>query len=716
LPFFEKFATFYDGEIIVDIYDFRNPSRVPIQKDKRYLRRIILRPSKESFYDDLDNFAESSNLSEQELVEFESKILLQSENNFCLNPSPVFDKVSSILNLNREKFNYLSKPFNNEFFLDTNSQGLDSNGKTSTVAFRPSFNLLQILEDWKKEKKVTDKNPTVGIDKSFDPKSLSSITNKQAIRSIRFTKDIFKFNGVKSHTLFTSLNIYILPRGSYEVLLRWGTELETSIGGPNLTFFLPDFSSVENYCKNFISYYTSAENNVLTLDNRIDIPMKLQKSVDAKGPDVLFSTASPRKPSSSSQASSAAAPLNMVGKDKVQNVPEQFQQRPQTSAKVPSFQPHQPHLQQPQTQAPANIPKSKYPPQVQTQKGKIPHNVQGNFMMHNPVQNQFNNFQNPSMMGQYMPQNGMGQRSTQYAPSMVQRERSANFPTNQMFPGVSYPNDPNYLQNLIRTPPNLVPQSELPLYMALIKKVAESQKQRENQNRARQTQPTQMPSNQLPNSFSTGSINQFDQVNNMGNIRRSTSGGISNMPVNQNQQQFVPQSNQQQYSNFNMQQAPQMFSNQMYNQTQQQQFMSNMTQHNQNYMMHQQQNYPMNIQNQVNFQQQQQQQQQFNPMNNQMNYPHMQFNPGNMMGNTNPSMMMNTQGVNPQALHMQGINPQALHMHGMNTAPQTLNPQLLNPQGIMSMKGNNNSSNNSNSNQMTGNFDYYGFNNSGHNQ
>lgn len=73
----------------------------PIQHEAH---RFLARPSTDAMPLDLEQLQEEHELTDEEMLEVESKILLSTERNICLHPSPDVARINSILEFNKRKF------------------------------------------------------------------------------------------------------------------------------------------------------------------------------------------------------------------------------------------------------------------------------------------------------------------------------------------------------------------------------------------------------------------------------------------------------------------------------------------------------------------------------------------------------------------------------------------------------------------------------------
>jgi hypothetical protein len=265
IPFKEEH--YENGKLVVDIYDYRfhEPSKPT---------RLWLEPTPETIEKDIERFIELNHKCEIDSVEIESKILNQIYPKLDLSLKSNFnDKL--LKHYNAKKYLTKSSVASNPLASSVQAENKISKRNEfikivmlldkGNLEFYPRFNQYNFVQEWRRNKDLADQEQLIGLgDKNkikINPlgnvcnlqlmlarKMLVYNMNRRIIRTLRFE------SSVGGETINTMLNVYELPEGTYEAVLRWGVD-GTSVKGDTLRYPIGNKQAVEYYVAHFKGFY-----------------------------------------------------------------------------------------------------------------------------------------------------------------------------------------------------------------------------------------------------------------------------------------------------------------------------------------------------------------------------------------------------------------------------------------------------------------------------
>eukprot|EP00003_Mantamonas_plastica_P016197 TRINITY_DN2709_c0_g1_i3.p1 TRINITY_DN2709_c0_g1~~TRINITY_DN2709_c0_g1_i3.p1 ORF type:complete len:614 (-),score=208.08 TRINITY_DN2709_c0_g1_i3:20-1861(-) len=158
---------YYDGNILVDVHDYRynsSPTQTPI------IRRVMLKPDMSALAADIDEcckeYVDETNSDFQTALELERRILLATER-VNLNPSQSVSKLANVMQYNALKFNMIRKPKKKKLSLSSTvrrKQAQIHKEITNRVTYdyvtnKTGFGLLSFL----REQAILGHRPTVRV-------------------------------------------------------------------------------------------------------------------------------------------------------------------------------------------------------------------------------------------------------------------------------------------------------------------------------------------------------------------------------------------------------------------------------------------------------------------------------------------------------------------------------------------------------------------------
>ncbi|KAF9973030.1 Transcription factor spt20 [Actinomortierella ambigua] len=280
-------CSYYEGRLIVEVVDHRTRNRKKRVNNKQeestvngveegsqpaagtQTKRVVLSPSQETLWADLSLLHEESRQtwSNELALEVESQILLATEAPLCLDPSPQVTLLSNNMNYHqtsvthrtRKKRKWNSVEREREAARKIEEDKLMSMmDEKSLVDFQPSFSRLAFLKEWRAKKKQ-EETQTIPV---LDPKKSKAKRQEMAqlpdgrklVRTIRFEVDDKKRN-YKMYYLF---NIIQNPDASFEAVMRYGTQPDSSVGGGMRRFHLGPEQCADMYALSLKTIYFSA--------------------------------------------------------------------------------------------------------------------------------------------------------------------------------------------------------------------------------------------------------------------------------------------------------------------------------------------------------------------------------------------------------------------------------------------------------------------------
>lgn len=159
----EMQCMFYDGCIVVEVQDHRKALTKSSANQKQIspeTKRILLKPSYKSILNDISVMKSSHNWNEEFELEVEKGILLATSAPICLNPSPTVTKLFNYYHYNKNKFKILSDGLHS-----VEEQRKVCQHQKSSKTFAPRFELLNMIEEIRRNKSLIDSEPLLGLDK-----------------------------------------------------------------------------------------------------------------------------------------------------------------------------------------------------------------------------------------------------------------------------------------------------------------------------------------------------------------------------------------------------------------------------------------------------------------------------------------------------------------------------------------------------------------------
>ncbi|KAJ1974507.1 Transcription factor spt20 [Dimargaris verticillata] len=364
--FYEANAPFYQGGLIIEIHDHRLIDRrgrkpelpiddphatsalvlfeggspdltgvkplpshgsvpKPLPTTQPRIVRKVLFPSQSTVWADfcLLNQTLPRTMTEEQVLELESKVLLATEEPLCLDPSFQVSRVSNAIEhasyqglppRKRRKFNSTELEAEEAARKENENLMLTMDDRHHRD-FQPSFNRLLFIQEWRRLRLVDQAKPTAMenlfqkvpeqpaslplVKKSKSKKARSATPDAvarptpplvatqnpvyQPIRTLRFECDTA---GKKT---YSGLYVYRNPTAQqFKCLLRWGSVPDTSINGDSLEFVLENQQVLDTYLANFKSFY-GAQNRLVS-DSK-------EAAEDSQQPSTTVSPAVSRPPS-----------------------------------------------------------------------------------------------------------------------------------------------------------------------------------------------------------------------------------------------------------------------------------------------------------------------------------------------------------------------------------------------------------------------------------
>lgn len=237
---------FYDGCLVVEVHDYRSltfMAQKSLQlggndrKPQPEIHRILLQPTYQSILNDIRVLRAPDWTSDFEM-QVEKEILLATSKPLCLDPSPKVFKTLNAVNYNRNKMIVHREKRQKLIRKEQSAQKKDR--------FIPRFNILSVLEEYKRRKLQIDSEPLQGLDrKATQKKIVWNIPLVRFYRTLRFERE---FSNSKKR--YYSLNAILTPNNQFEVILRIGTIPDTSVQGETIRLRLPTLLAVDSYIHN----------------------------------------------------------------------------------------------------------------------------------------------------------------------------------------------------------------------------------------------------------------------------------------------------------------------------------------------------------------------------------------------------------------------------------------------------------------------------------
>jgi len=270
---------FYNGNIAVEVRNHCLNDQTELSSAE--ITRIWLHMTPEDLWMDLcllnERFGQPL-WPQDAALELESKILSSTEKDICLDPKIDVFKVKNLINYNDCKHNIKKKKRKDKTNEDEEAEKkaqqqqlllLFSEHKQGKKETRSRFNRINFIEEWRKKKTMADSEPLVCINSNNKkPNKLPTSNNlllnlNRVVRTLRFE------NITRGIKIYTVLNIYELPNGENEAVLRWGTVPNTSINGGLLKYPIGNNAAAEYYIAHFIYFY-SLTNKLVFFSDDID--------------------------------------------------------------------------------------------------------------------------------------------------------------------------------------------------------------------------------------------------------------------------------------------------------------------------------------------------------------------------------------------------------------------------------------------------------------
>ncbi|KAJ1910512.1 Transcription factor spt20, partial [Tieghemiomyces parasiticus] len=248
--------------------------------------RKLLRPGPETAWADLCHLARDQSLTEEEALELEASLLLETEEPLCLDPTFQVARVSNAIA-------YVTQPGGADGHLKRRrghgaASETEEAARRETLAllmtmderhgrdFQPSFNRLLFIQEWRKlqlARRAQPLDPTGILPTEstalVPPGSSKKLKSKKArleadgpalidsrtavyqpVRTLRFEQT------AAGHKRYTVLHVFQKPEtagagGDYKLVLRTGSVPDTSIDGTTQDFELPNRAVLDTYLEDF---------------------------------------------------------------------------------------------------------------------------------------------------------------------------------------------------------------------------------------------------------------------------------------------------------------------------------------------------------------------------------------------------------------------------------------------------------------------------------
>lgn len=188
-----------------------------------------------------------------------------------MDPSPKVTLASNLIEYNKQKMRAIGDryqiPQKHEASTELDEMDIlmEMNPQCSSNINRLGLGLMNVVENWREKKKQDDARTL----RTLESKEKGGNVAKDSASSnlIRTLKYMRKARD-KTYAVYTTLNIYQLPNGNFEVILRWGNKPDTSVNGNMLRFQFSNFSSLQSYLNTFNLIYSQCESHLLAEDNK----------------------------------------------------------------------------------------------------------------------------------------------------------------------------------------------------------------------------------------------------------------------------------------------------------------------------------------------------------------------------------------------------------------------------------------------------------------
>ncbi|KAI8336300.1 Spt20 family-domain-containing protein [Chlamydoabsidia padenii] len=214
--FNEVSCQYCEGCLIVEIYNHCHALNDQDTINDILIKRVVMRPTAESIWSDIQLLNEDWNNSwtEQIALEVEAQILLVTGEPLCLDPS---------FNVSRIKQKLAQKMENNKLM------AMSVMRSKRLFPFEPSFGNISFLQDWrfKKQKSSHKVVPTIGTKKIKNRKTMTEPPplpdGRKCVRTIRFERS----EGI-SRKVYTVVNLFDI--GTEYLMEAYVVQLKTAYG------------------------------------------------------------------------------------------------------------------------------------------------------------------------------------------------------------------------------------------------------------------------------------------------------------------------------------------------------------------------------------------------------------------------------------------------------------------------------------------------------
>ncbi|KAJ3332234.1 Transcription factor spt20 [Blyttiomyces sp. JEL0837] len=205
----------------------------------------------------------SKPVTEDMLLDIESKLLVATEPDLCLDPSPKVAQVSSQIAYNQSKYRVKLKRSRHQMEREEEAAEMKQNLKLMLLDekrdFHPTFSRLQFIEEYRKKRKIADAEVVLGLEFKKAKQRKGAANNAAQLQNLaKVTRTIRYEKAYSRGTLYTLLNIIETGPDEYEALLRYGDVEGTALGpyGGSHRFPVGNAAAVDYYIGHFKNFYS----------------------------------------------------------------------------------------------------------------------------------------------------------------------------------------------------------------------------------------------------------------------------------------------------------------------------------------------------------------------------------------------------------------------------------------------------------------------------